>query len=284
MTEQIIGYNNWLRPSDPSLVQKMVCRLIGAKPLYDPMLGYYCLIIGNKVQWNLNKNTTISMQENEVKMSSAKCSGVAKLSHWSIVVRIWMGRKTSLLRFTTHRTQWCGALTVSSWRMFIKRVNFPAISHEQGVSVMYLNAALPGNGGSRSRHATEVLKVLSANSYWNQNTEIPISLITCRLWFRTECRLGAVTPVCGLNQDPGMVTLSTSFRRKATGRLITNRDQWGWNSMRKLSSLLSLCADKPLDCRSPHGLTKQIGRWNEILEPWGFTTQSSPRFVHTIYW
>ena len=46
-----------------------MCRLFGAKPLSIAMLGYYQL---NKLQWNFNQNTTLSIHENASKISSAK--------------------------------------------------------------------------------------------------------------------------------------------------------------------------------------------------------------------
>ena len=43
----------------------MACRLSGAKPLSKPMLAYYInWTIGNKLQWNLNWNLHVFIQEN----------------------------------------------------------------------------------------------------------------------------------------------------------------------------------------------------------------------------
>ena len=39
----------------------MACRLLGAKPLSEPMLIYSQL---DKIEWNINQNSSISIQEN----------------------------------------------------------------------------------------------------------------------------------------------------------------------------------------------------------------------------
>ena len=44
-----------------SLVQIMACRLVGARPLSEPMLEY--LTLRNKFQWNINRNSHIFIQE-----------------------------------------------------------------------------------------------------------------------------------------------------------------------------------------------------------------------------
>ena len=41
----------------------MACRLVGAKPLFEPMLEY-CSNLWNKIQWNLNRNLNIFIHEN----------------------------------------------------------------------------------------------------------------------------------------------------------------------------------------------------------------------------
>ena len=41
----------------------MTCRLIGAKPLSEPMLEYHELDT-NELQWNFNRNSYIFIQEN----------------------------------------------------------------------------------------------------------------------------------------------------------------------------------------------------------------------------
>ena len=48
----------------PSLVQIMAWRLDGAKPLSEPLLEYCCWTLGNKLQWNFNRNWNIFFQEN----------------------------------------------------------------------------------------------------------------------------------------------------------------------------------------------------------------------------
>ena len=50
---------NW-----PPLVQIMACRLVGAKPLSEPKLEICNWILANKLQWNLNQNLYIYIQEN----------------------------------------------------------------------------------------------------------------------------------------------------------------------------------------------------------------------------
>ena len=42
----------------------MACDLIGAKPLSQPLLEFCQLAIGNKFQWNLNRNLHIFIEEN----------------------------------------------------------------------------------------------------------------------------------------------------------------------------------------------------------------------------
>ena len=46
----------------PSLVHIMACRLIGIKPLSEPMME--CCTLRNKLQWNLNRDSCIFIQEN----------------------------------------------------------------------------------------------------------------------------------------------------------------------------------------------------------------------------
>ena len=42
----------------------MACRLVGAKPLSEPMLEYFNWTLRNKFEWNLNRNSHIFIQEN----------------------------------------------------------------------------------------------------------------------------------------------------------------------------------------------------------------------------
>ena len=52
----------WIRSA---LVQLTACRLFGAKPLPEQMLGYYQLDPEeNKLQWNFYQNTELFIQEN----------------------------------------------------------------------------------------------------------------------------------------------------------------------------------------------------------------------------
>ena len=54
----------------------MACRLAGAKPLSEPMLKYSTL--GSKLQWNINRNLHIFIQENT--FESVVCEMVSILS------------------------------------------------------------------------------------------------------------------------------------------------------------------------------------------------------------
>ena len=59
--------SNSLRPADaymrhpprPLLVEIMACRLVGAKPLSEPMLEYFNSNLRNKLQWNIKRNSYI---------------------------------------------------------------------------------------------------------------------------------------------------------------------------------------------------------------------------------
>ena len=51
----------WTRQAS---VQIMACRLFGAKPLPKPMLTFCQLIHRNKLQWNVNQNTKLFINEN----------------------------------------------------------------------------------------------------------------------------------------------------------------------------------------------------------------------------
>ena len=48
----------------PSFVQIMASRLIGVKPLSEPVLFFADWTIGNKFQWDLNNNSNPFIQEN----------------------------------------------------------------------------------------------------------------------------------------------------------------------------------------------------------------------------
>ena len=45
----------------------MACRLVGAKPLSEPMMDIVYWTLRNKLQWNLNRNSNIFIQENAFK-------------------------------------------------------------------------------------------------------------------------------------------------------------------------------------------------------------------------
>ena len=62
-----------------ALLQKMACRLFGAKALYKPMLDYCQLdSLRNKLQWNLNQNTKLFTHVNA--SVSIVCEMAAMLS------------------------------------------------------------------------------------------------------------------------------------------------------------------------------------------------------------
>ena len=62
-----------------ALVQIMACRLFDAKPSPEPMPTYCQLDFRNKLQWNLNQNAKLFIQEMHLKMWSARwlllCTG-----------------------------------------------------------------------------------------------------------------------------------------------------------------------------------------------------------------
>ena len=47
-----------------ALVQIMACRLFGAKPLSNPMLGYFNWTLTNNLQWNFNQDIKVCIHEN----------------------------------------------------------------------------------------------------------------------------------------------------------------------------------------------------------------------------
>ena len=56
----------------------MACHLLGAKPLSKPMMGYDQLIHGNKLHWNFNEDTKLSIRKNASK--NIFCEMAASLS------------------------------------------------------------------------------------------------------------------------------------------------------------------------------------------------------------
>ena len=55
-----------------AFVQIMACRLIGAKPLSRPILGYVNWPLRNELQWDFNKNTKCTFSKVHMNISSAK--------------------------------------------------------------------------------------------------------------------------------------------------------------------------------------------------------------------
>ena len=67
----------------------MACRLDGAKPLFEPMLEYCKLDPRNKLQWNFNRNSNISLKKMHLTMSSAKRRPFSLGFNVSISFWIW---------------------------------------------------------------------------------------------------------------------------------------------------------------------------------------------------
>ena len=70
-----------------TLVQVKACGLNGPKPLLEPMLTYWQLGLGNKLQWNLNSNSNIFIKENA--FENFLCEMVAMLSMGRWVNFLW---------------------------------------------------------------------------------------------------------------------------------------------------------------------------------------------------
>ena len=88
MTMEVIAFHKCAvisRQGINSLVQIMACRLIGAKPLSKPMLGYSQL---NKLQWAINQNTKIFIQENALENVVWKIAAI--LSRPQYVKYVWV--------------------------------------------------------------------------------------------------------------------------------------------------------------------------------------------------
>ena len=62
-----------------ALVQVMACRLFGAKPLPEPMLGIIIWTPRKKIQWKSNRNSIIFIAKMYLKLSFAK---VADILSW----------------------------------------------------------------------------------------------------------------------------------------------------------------------------------------------------------
>ena len=83
-----------------ALVQVMACRLVGAKPLSEPMLGLIVnSTIRNKLQLNSNRHTFCSFTKMHLKMSSAKRGPFLFRGRW--VKALWHS-----IAVCRHETRW----------------------------------------------------------------------------------------------------------------------------------------------------------------------------------
>ena len=138
----------------------MACRLAGAKPLSEPMLGNCCLDPRNKLQWHLNRNSYIFIQENAFEnvvwemaaiLSRPQCvNNLALLGGWISVITVgtnfvnmyrlgswnltinwkesldwsWMMMPEFWLCFHSHSPlrQWCGwnSIQHQTWRRALR--------------------------------------------------------------------------------------------------------------------------------------------------------------------
>ena len=76
----------WIRSA---LVQIMFCRLLGAKPSSEPMLGYWDIVnwtLRNKLQWNFNQNTKLFIHENASEKIVCEMAAILSRGRW---VNFW---------------------------------------------------------------------------------------------------------------------------------------------------------------------------------------------------
>ena len=110
----------WIRSA---LVQIMACRLFGAKPLSEPILGVVYRTLGNKLPCNFNQNSTIFIQENAFKMSSAKwrpfCPKGDELRDPFDISSIAKYRIVMIKHASLHALTW---MTQTAWLCGINRV------------------------------------------------------------------------------------------------------------------------------------------------------------------
>ena len=76
----------------------MACRLVGAKPLPEPMLQFVNKTIRNKLQWNFSRNSNIFIHENA--FESVVCEKAAILSGPQCVVKKTTSHLTDIVRYT----------------------------------------------------------------------------------------------------------------------------------------------------------------------------------------
>ena len=54
----------------------MACHLVGVMPLSEAMLGYYQLTLRHKLQWNINRNSYIFIQQNTLENIVCEMSAI----------------------------------------------------------------------------------------------------------------------------------------------------------------------------------------------------------------
>ena len=59
----------------------MACRLVGAKPLSEPMLGYYWTL-RKKLQWNIDRNPNSFIQENAFENVVCEIAAIFPRPQW----------------------------------------------------------------------------------------------------------------------------------------------------------------------------------------------------------
>ena len=77
----------------------MACHLFGAKPLPQPVLFFVNWTIGNKFQWDRNRNSYIVIHENAIKNIVSQIGGHFaqvgdELNHWGRVTHICVSKLT----------------------------------------------------------------------------------------------------------------------------------------------------------------------------------------------
>ena len=59
-----LSYTYMCQQLTTSFIQIMACSMFGSDPLSEPMLEYYQFTLGDKLQWNFNRNLKIFIHEN----------------------------------------------------------------------------------------------------------------------------------------------------------------------------------------------------------------------------
>ena len=128
----------------PLLVPIMVCCLFGTKPLSEPMLAYCQLDPGKKLQWNMDQNTKIFIQEDSLEnvvcliaaifsWPQRVCSSHFGPKHWNRNVVIWQifqswqHLKLSFQNFSEWQDQFQGMLLTEHWAYIYIEYNMVAM-------------------------------------------------------------------------------------------------------------------------------------------------------------